>query len=113
MIKRFVLGLFLGCLFLVTVSWALDLKSAKQLGCVGEQLDGYIGIVQDKSGCKNVSSLVKDTNQKRMNYYNQIAADTNVERQAVEVRAGQRLTKEKFSLGEYVKNAEGEWVKGP
>ena len=44
-------------------SWALELDAAKQMGLVGEQTNGYLGLIA--SSHNEAAALVSDINQQR------------------------------------------------
>ncbi len=67
---------------------ALTLDEARAQGLVGEQPDGYVGIVQDAPG---VRDLVNSVNAQRRSHYEGIAQQNGVPIQAVEQQAGQHL----------------------
>lgn len=97
------------CLALsATPASAADLGQAKAAGYVGEQVDGYLGLVRpDAPG--DVKALVQDVNRKRRAEYEQIAGKNGV---AVDQVA--RLTAEKVirqaAPGHYVQTPSG-WKK--
>jgi len=49
-----------------TSAWAISLDDAKQQGMVGEQLNGYLGVVKSSS---DVNALVKKINSKRPTHW--------------------------------------------
>ena len=78
----------LGLVLLVSPAAALTLDEARAQGLVGEQPDGYIGVVQDGPG---VRDLVSTVNAQRRAHYQGIAQQNGVPIQAVEQQAGQQL----------------------
>ena len=91
-------------------AFALTLQEAKGEGLVGEQANGYLGIVG--SATPEVRALVEDINGKRRNAYQNIADKNNTQRDAVEQLAGQKAIK-KTARGNYVKQPSGEWQTVP
>ncbi|OIO73014.1 MAG: DUF1318 domain-containing protein [Zetaproteobacteria bacterium CG_4_9_14_3_um_filter_49_83] len=89
-------------------AWSADLRSAKAAGQIGEQPDGYLGIVSSASA--DVQALVSDINQKRRDAYQGIANSNGTSLNAVEILAGKKAI-EKTPAGEYVRTAAGEWIK--
>jgi len=96
-------GLFL--LLLVAPVVASPLSNAKQAGQVGEQADGYLGLVDADS-----SAVVEEVNTKRRAKYEKIAANTGAPLAAVAERAGVMLL-ERTEAGHYIRSASGEWSK--
>lgn len=86
---------------------ALELDDAKARGLVGEQPDGYLGVVQDTA---EVRTLVTDINAKRRAEYQRIATANNVGLADVEKLAGGKAI-EKTAAGNYVRGADGAWRK--
>ena len=82
---------------------ALTLDEARAQGLVGEQPDGYVGIVQDGPG---VRDLVSSVNDQRRAHYQGIAQQNGVPIQAVEQQAGQQLI-ERAGSGIYVLTPSG------
>lgn len=88
--------------------YAVDLQSAKSSGLVGEQLNGYLGIV-DASAGSDVRALVKDVNAKRKAKYAAIASQNSTSLETVELLAGKKAV-EKTQSGNYIQTATG-WKK--
>ena len=82
---------------------ALTLDEARAQGLVGEQPDGYVGVVQDGPG---VRDLVSSVNAQRRTHYQGIAQQNGVPLQAVEQQAGQQLI-ERAGSGIYVLTPSG------
>lgn len=85
---------------------AIELDQAKEQGLVGEQTDGYLGIVKSAEG---VPDLVKEINAKRKSKYEQLARQNNIKLEQVEALAGKKAI-EKTQAGHYV-FVNGDWVK--
>lgn len=85
----------------------LTLDEAESRGLVGEQLNGYLGIVQSAPG---VQKLVDDINLKRKQLYRDVARKNVIPLAAVEELAGRKAI-EKAAPGEYVQNPNGQWVR--
>lgn len=88
-------------------AWALSLDQAKSDGLVGEQLNGYLGIVT-ASTSGELRSLVTDVNQQRKTLYQRSAQEASVTLEVFEIRAGQRL-QERAKTGEYLQDQNGQW----
>ncbi len=86
---------------------ALDIDGAKAQGLVGEQPDGYLGVV--KSSPEAVS-LANDINAKRRAAYEGIAKKNGATLEQVATVAGQKAI-EKSAPGSYVKDGSGKWLK--
>lgn len=86
---------------------ALELQTAKQKGYVGEQPNGYLGIVNNGKGVKE---LVADINKRRKQHYKTIAKTNGTSLEVVETLAGRKAI-EKTPAGQYVRDASGEWLK--
>ena len=93
----------LGAILIVSPAAALTLDQARAQGLVGEQPDGYVGIVQDGPG---VRELVSTVNAERRAHYQGIAQQNGVPIQAVEQQAGQQLI-ERAGGGVYVLTPSG------
>lgn len=93
--------------------FALTANDAKKNGWVGEQPDGYLGVVSQNVTDKNktqVQSLVNQVNQKRKQEYVSIANHNGTDVAQVQSVAAKTL----IGLarpGEYVKSSTGTWVK--
>ncbi len=106
-----IMSKFLLLLVLVTATifaYAADLQTAKSSGLVGEQLNGYLGIV-DASAGGDVRTLVKDINAKRKAKYEAIASQNSTSLETVELLAGKKAV-EKTQPGNYIQTATG-WKK--
>lgn len=86
---------------------ALSLDAAKSQGLVGEQPNGYLGIVQ---ATPEVVQLVSEVNKKRRRAYERIAEQNGITVEQVELLAGRKAIK-KTKAGYYIKTPSGEWVK--
>ena len=84
-------------------------EQAKDQCIVGEQADGYLGVVSGKTASDAVRREIRDINQQRKSYYADIA-----KRNGVSVDVTATLTAEKLigqaQLGECVRNQQGRWV---
>jgi len=107
-ITTFLLGVSLSL-----ATFALSTNDAKANGWVGEQPDGYLGVVSQNVKSDNqsqVQSLVNKVNQKRKQEYQAIAKNNGTSVSQVQSVAAKTL----MGLarpGEYVKSASGTWVK--
>jgi len=102
--------LLLACmLLLVPLSFALTLQEAKNDGLVGEQRNGYVGLVTDSAPAE-VTALVRDVNNQRRELYQQIARQNNLTVEQVAALAFEKAV-EATLAGQYLQNAAGGWVK--
>lgn len=102
--------LLLACLLILALpAWALNLDEAKHQGLVGEQADGYLGIVTSAPSAE-VRQLVEGVNRKRQALYAEKARKAGVERQIMELRTGERLLK-RAPAGAFIRTPDGKWVR--
>jgi hypothetical protein len=85
---------------------ALDLDGAKRQGILGEQADGYVGVVKPSPAA---AELARDINEKRRQSYQDLAKRNGVSADSVARLAGQKLI-DRASSGEYVRQG-SEWVR--
>lgn len=85
------------------------LDDAKAAGYIGEQLNGFLGLVKDDAPA-DVVALVKSVNGKRRDAYAAIAAKNGTNISAVAKLAGEKAIA-KTSPGNYIQNAGGGWEK--
>ena len=101
--------LLLGALWLPFPSWGLTLEEAKSQGVVGEQPNGYLGVVQPGASAE-IQALVNDVNQKRRQMYEDIARRNATKLAAVEMLAGKTAI-DNTKPGNFVLGPSGQWVK--
>ena len=90
-------------------TWAISLHEAKAQGYIGEQANGYLGLV--KSGAPaDVKALMNDINARRKQEYKSIAARNKTELNVVEALAGKKAI-DRTPPGQYVRLPSGKWVK--
>ncbi|PIP78417.1 MAG: hypothetical protein COW84_11930 [Gammaproteobacteria bacterium CG22_combo_CG10-13_8_21_14_all_40_8] len=88
------LALFVG------IAFAADLTQAKTSGLVGEQANGYLGLVSQAPD--DVVALIQEVNAKRKQIYIDLAKDKQVPLTEIEKVAGSR-NMEKTAVGLYIK----------
>ena len=88
---------------------AMDLQQAKNGGLVGEQLNGYLGLVASDAPAE-VKQLMKKVNTARRAKYQSIAAKNKLKIKQVETLAGGKATK-KTRAGHFIQTSSGRWVK--
>jgi uncharacterized protein YdbL (DUF1318 family) len=102
--------LLLACmLLLVPMSFALTLQEAKNEGLVGEQRNGYVGLVMESAPAE-VMALARDVNNQRRELYQQIAKQNNLTVEQVAALAFEKAV-EATPAGQYLQDASGAWVK--
>ncbi|HMH64876.1 MAG TPA: YdbL family protein [Rhizomicrobium sp.] len=82
--------------------------AAKAAGTVGEQADGYLGIVNSADGA--VTAAVNEINAGRANVYAETAAKSGVTRDAAGQATGAQLIG-KTPSGQFIKPLGGSWTK--
>ena len=102
-------ALVLGSLWMPLPGWGLTLEEAKAQGLVGEQPNGYLGIVPPGASAE-ARALVNDVNQKRRQTYEDIAHRNTTSLQAVEMLAGKTAI-ENTKPGNFIQLPSGQWVK--
>lgn len=81
------------------------LPEAKIQGLVGEQADGYLGVVRAEDQAAEVARLI---NEARRTEYQRMARDNNIALSDVEALAG-RKTIERTPAGQYIQLPGGPW----
>ena len=87
---------------------ASPLDDAKRAGQVGEQADGYLGVVPGAPA--SARELADRINAERVERYGEIAAKTGTSPTAVAALAGQKLIL-RASPGEWIRDPDGNWRK--
>ena len=107
--RRTAMAVFASGLVLVLAlsAAALGLDEAKAAGQVGEQIDGYVGLVKGQ-GTAAARELVARVNAGRRDAYAEIARSTGASVEAVAARAGQRLVG-RAPPGQWVLDGTGSW----
>jgi uncharacterized protein YdbL (DUF1318 family) len=82
---------------------------AKKSGWIGEQNDGYLGLVR-KDTPAEITDLIKSANENRRGRYEKIASANKVEVESVETIAGRRLIASSLT-GEYIQADDDSWVR--
>ncbi|WP_445427276.1 YdbL family protein [Alishewanella sp. HL-SH05] len=81
------------------------LPNAKTQGLVGEQLNGYLGVINANSEADTIAKLINDA---RRAEYTRLAKDNNIAVADVEALAGQKAI-ERTQRGHFIL-LEGKWV---
>jgi len=102
--------LLLACmLLLIPMSFALTLQEAKSEGLVGEQRNGYVGLVAESAPAE-VMALTRDVNNQRRELYQQIASQNGISVEQVAALAFEKAV-EATPAGQYLQDASGSWTK--
>jgi uncharacterized protein YdbL (DUF1318 family) len=117
MTKRFSLRMFAIPILLATLaglgwsapSWAIGLQDAKAQGLLGEQPNGYLGLVRANASGE-VKSLMADINAKRRQEYQAIAQRNHTQLHVVEALAGKKAI-ERTPRGQYIRLPSGQWTR--
>ena len=94
-------------LLLAFTAQALTLKEAKTAGFLGEQADGYLGLVKTNAEAK---TLMLTVNKKRLMRFKAIAKKNKTSVADVAALAGEKFIS-KTSSGNYIKTGSGQWQK--
>ena len=105
--KKSVLLLFLVLSLVCQPALAIDLRTAKARGLVGETATGYLAPVKPPS--PEVARLIQTINAKRKQQYQKIAKGNGTSLHAVEILAGKKAI-EKTPHGQFIK-INGKWKK--
>jgi uncharacterized protein len=82
------------------------LSAAKSSGLVGEQANGYLGVVQPNPRAAEIANQI---NQARRREYQKLAEQNSIKLQEVELLAGQKAM-DKAGAGQYIQR-NGAWLK--
>lgn len=86
---------------------ASPLDDAKRAGQVGEQSDGYVGVIPGAPA--SARALADRINAERAEHYAEIAAKTRTSPTTVAALAGRKLV-ERAAPGEWIRDADGQWL---
>ncbi len=93
----------------ISLAMAGALDQPKADGMIGEQADGYLGLVRQDAP-PDIKALVRDVNAKRRARYQAIADKRSVPLFEVE-KVGGTTAIEKTLSGNYIKDSSGRWRK--
>jgi uncharacterized protein YdbL (DUF1318 family) len=96
-------------LLLAGTAFAVTLQEAKEQGLVGEQRDGYVGLVASNVPAE-VQALVRQVNEQRRQRYEQIARDNGITMAQVTTLAYEQAVQATQS-GHYIQLPNGDWVR--
>lgn len=93
----------------LTLQQAMDqLQQAKANGWVGEQPNGYLGVVEQNATAQQIAEQINEARRKE---YTRIAEENDIAVADVELLAGKRAI-ERSASGHFIK-VDGEWQKKP
>lgn len=90
-------------------SWAISLQDAKAQGMVGEQPNGYLGLVSANAPA-DAKAMMNNINAQRKKEYLAIAHRNRTKLNVVEALAGKKAI-ERTPSGQYVRLPSGQWTK--
>jgi len=82
--------------------------SAKARGEIGEQIDGFLGVVNGASPSSAVLDAMSEINIARKTVYTRLATQQNVQMDVVAQITGEKQIK-KAASGHYIKDLSGTW----
>ena len=107
--KNSLKAILFGLLLTASTAFAADLTTVKAQGLVGEQNNGYLGLVKGDAP-PDVKALVADVNGQRKAQFKQIAAKNGIaEDEAAKVFA--REAAARTAPGNYIQNQSDGWMK--
>lgn len=107
--KTLIQACLLSLILLMHGAFAADLKTAKEQGWIGEQSNGYLGLVKNDAPA-DVKALLADVNGQRKAQFTQIAAKNGIaETEAAKIFA--REAAERTLPGNFIQSPAGGWVK--
>lgn len=109
-VLSFVAALMLALTMIATPATARPLEGARAQGLVGDQADGYLGIVS--AAGNGYAGQVAQVNAARRQEYAKVAQQQGTSVEAVGAIFGAKLWQQTRS-GEYFRDAGGHWVKKP
>ncbi len=99
----------IGLMMLLQNAWAIDIRTAKSQGLVGEARNGYIAAVQTPASAE-VRALIADVNGKRRAQFSRTAQKTGTSLAQVANRFYE-LAVQKTAPGNYYQDSGGRWQK--
>ncbi|MGL4472988.1 MAG: YdbL family protein [Shewanella sp.] len=87
--------------------WAMDLTEAKSEGFLGEQRNGYLGVVNANAAAE---AIMQQVNAKRLAAFSKIASQNGISVDDVAALAAQKAIAS-APAGTYVQTSSGQWLK--
>jgi uncharacterized protein YdbL (DUF1318 family) len=106
-ITNIILASIIALLIGISSALALDLKTAKDKGLLGEERDGYVAVVESPAG-DDVRRLVRKINKQRTASYRNQSLEQGTPERIIRERAFRNIFQDMPS-GHYFKNENGEW----
>lgn len=97
----------ISALMMSVAAMAMDLDDAKNMGLIGEQPNGYLGLVSVSNA--EAAAVMIDINAKRKAKYQEIANKQNTQLINIERIAGEKLVNKAQSEGEFYMDGTGQW----
>ena len=94
-------------LMMSVAAMAMDLDEAKNMGLIGEQPNGYLGLVSVSN--VEAAAVMIDINAKRKAKYQEIANKQNTQLINIERIAGEKLVNKAQREGEFYMDGTGQW----
>ncbi|WP_372870412.1 YdbL family protein [Shewanella sp.] len=88
-------------------AFAMDLQEAKSQGYLGEQQNGYLGLVTDNAEAR---AVMEEVNAKRRAHYEKIAAKNKIATADVAKMAAEKAMKA-ADKGHFIQDESGKWIK--
>jgi uncharacterized protein YdbL (DUF1318 family) len=107
--KTLIKACLLSLLLMIPAAFAADLSAAKQQGWIGEQNNGYLGLVRGDAPA-DVKALLANVNAQRKAEFTQIARKNGIA-EAEAARIFAREAETRTSPGNYIQSSAGAWVK--
>lgn len=99
--------LLISAMMISIAAMAMDLDDAKNMGLVGEQPNGYLGLVSASNA--EAAVIVVDINAKRKSKYQEIANRQNTQLVNIERIAGEKLVSKAQEEGGFYMDDTGQW----
>lgn len=110
--RKLLMPLLLACSLFSSTVFAMDLNDAmshlgpaKAAGLLGEQPNGYLGVVKAQGNAAEIARLI---NEARRAEYQRLAKNNNIQLADVETMAGKKAL-EKTPAGQYIQ-LNGKWL---
>lgn len=110
-LKRYLTAIALSIGLAVSASAASPLvENAKSNCIIGEQADGYLGVVSGANASEELRREIRDINQQRKAAYADLARRNGVTIEVTAALTAERLMNQ-AGPGQCVRNQSGEWIK--
>ena len=99
----------IGLMMLLQNAWAIDIRTAKDEGLIGEANTGFVAAVS-KPASAEVRALIENVNKKRQTQFDRTAEKTGASVEQVAQRFYE-LAVQKTASGHFYQDAGGHWKK--